>query len=416
MSQADARFSAAATDLPDAARFARVRGRSLSLVQGLTAEDCAAQAEPDCSPAKWHLAHTSWFLDRIVLRPIGRAPAADPAYDLLFNSYYEALGPRARRDQRGLMTRPGLSEVLAYRAEVDAAMQGALAAGLPADAAALFELGLHHEEQHQELLLADILSLFALSPLKPAALSGAPAPAPEAAPIQFLSHPGGIAAIGAEAEGFAFDNERPRHRVFLAPFALADRLVTNAEWADFVADGGYRTPTLWLSDGWARVQAEGWTGPRYWEERDGAPVEMTLWGLQPRDPNAPVRHVSYYEADAYAAWAGKRLPGEAEWEAAAPEGWAACGFDRPDDLAAPLTPSICGALWQWTRSAYGPHPGFRPHAGAAGEYNGKFMVNQMTLKGGCFATPRGHARASYRNFYYPHQRWMFSGVRLAEDV
>lgn len=401
---------------PLAARFAAVRHRSRLLAEPLSIEDMIPQADPDCSPAKWHLAHTTWFFDRLVLRERGWSPAPVGRFDEVFNSYYVSLGPRSRRDARGLLSRPGVAEVMAYRQQVERGMERAWeeAAGNPA-LAALIELGLQHEEQHQELLLADILALFALNPLAPAYLAAPGQSAPVAPPpMRFARFEGGLLELGASPQGFAFDNERPRHRTFLAPFALADRLVCNAEWEAFVQDGGYREPRLWLSDGWAAVQAGGWTGPAYWRERDGQGVEFSLLGERPRLPQAPVRHISFYEADAFARWAGKRLPTEAELELAGPDP-AGEGFDTLADLAEALAqPQPGGGVWQWSASAYRPYPGFQALEGPAAEYNGKFMSNQMVLKGACFATPRGHSRRTYRNFYYPHQRWMFSGLRLAE--
>ena len=389
------------------------RALSLLLAAPLSAEDLTAQAHEDCSPGKWHLAHTSWFLDRLILRPLGLSPAPVGAYDALFNSYYVSLGARERRDARGLLTRPSLAQVLAYRAEVDAKILALLEGGgreeHAQEAWPLVELAIHHEQQHQELFLADILALFALNPLRPAYLAF-PAPSgstPGRAPTRFVRHEGGLLEIGAGPEGFAYDCERPRHRVFIEAFSLADQPVSNGEWAQFIKDGGYDNPLLWLSDGWARREQASWRAPAYWHD-DGS--EMSLLGAIQRDPNAPVRHISYYEADAFARWAGKRLPTEAELEIALPA-LSETGFARLEDLAAPAR---APALWHWTSSAFAPYPGFRPEAGPAAEYNGKFMINQLVLRGGCFATPIGHLRASYRNFYYPHQRWMFSGLRLAE--
>lgn len=398
-------------------RYLAVRRRSEALASLLSAEDMVPQADADCSPAKWHLAHTSWFFDRLVLRERGLSPRPVGRYDTLFNSYYVQLGPRSRRDARGLMTRPSAGEVCAYRSAVDAAMLRVLQdAPEHGELADLVELGLHHEEQHQELLLSDIQALFALNPLSPAYLPPI-APAELAIqPLRFTPHPGGLLFLGAGPQGFAYDNERPRHRAYLEPFSLSDRLISNDDWQAFIDDGGYDTPSLWLSDGWARCEQEGWRAPRYWRDRDGEAMEFTLMGLLPLRAAAPVRHVSFYEADAFARWAGKRLPTEAELEIAAPPP-ADLGFETLEDLAAAIAqPSLAHGLWQWSASAYRPYPGFAPLEGPAAEYNGKFMINQMVLKGGAYATPRGHTRASYRNFYYPHQRWMFAGVRLAEDA
>lgn len=384
------------------ARYLSVRRHSLELAAPLSAEDQCVQAMPDASPTKWHLAHTSWFFEALVLGP--HAPGHRPhdeRYARLFNSYYESLGPRHPRPQRGLLTRPSQAEVLDYRAAVDAAMLefiGVADADSLAAAAPWVELGLQHEQQHQELLLTDALALLALNPLAPALRPGKP-PATAAAEAGWMAHPGGEVAIGHDGEGFAFDNETPRHRVTLQPFEVGQRLVTNAEYQAFVDDGGYRRPSLWLSEGWATVQAQGWTGPAYW--RDGG-IAFGLHGEAPRDLAAPVMHLSFYEAAAYAEWAGARLPTEFEWEAAAALG---------------TPPAQCfGAAWQWTRSSYDPYPRYRPWSGAAGEYNGKFMVGQIVLRGSSLATPPGHARRSYRNFFPPAARWQFSGLRLARDV
>ena len=396
-----------ASDLAE--RYAAVRAATLALTTPLSAEDQTVQSMPDTSPVKWHLAHVSWFFETFLLIPHHSGYALfDPQFGYLFNSYYEAVGPRRPRPARGLVTRPSLSEVRAYRRHVDEAMAAFLASPLAEDPdiIALMELGLAHEQQHQELILMDVLHLFAQMPSRPAYIASRPQPAGDGAPLAFTAHSGGLVEIGASGQGFAFDNELPRHKVYLEPFRLADRLVTNGEWRDFIEAGGYARADLWLSDGWAQVRAEGWAHPGYWIPReDGGWDEMTLAGARPLDPEAPVAHVSYYEADAYARWAGARLPTEAEWEHAA-ERQAASG-------AGPR--QLRDQLWQWTASAYAPYPGFAPGAGAVGEYNGKFMVNQMVLRGGCHATPAGHARTSYRNFFYPHQRWMFSGVRLAAD-
>jgi dimethylhistidine N-methyltransferase len=404
-------------------RYRSVRKASETLASPLSAEDQCAQSMPDASPTKWHLAHTTWFFESFILGPhLPGYRVFDPRFAYLFNSYYEALGPRQPRPQRGLLTRPSVSDVMAYRAHVDAAMERLIQTS-PDQIFDLLELGLAHEEQHQELVLMDILHLFAQSPLKPAYAPAPVARAEDPGPLGFCDFDGGLVEIGHDGEGFAFDNEGPRHSVFLQPFRLADRLTTNAEWIAFIEDGGYARPELWLSDGWARVQAEGWEAPLYWQ-RDGKSgwLAMTLHGLRPVDPNAPVTHVSYLEADAYATWAGRRLPTEAEWEHAA-DGVPIRGAFLSRGRLSPAGPQQDGGLrqlygdaWEWTRSAYSPYPGFAPAAGAVGEYNGKFMVGQMVLRGGSCATPSGHVRATYRNFFHPHQRWMFSGVRLAEDA
>ncbi len=384
--------------------YAQVRHASEALAAPLSAEDCAVQSMPDASPVKWHLAHTSWFFESVVLsRRPGYRPF-DPAFAYLFNSYYEGLGPRHPRPRRGLLTRPGLERVLAYRAHVDAAMEQALE---DETLRPLIILGLHHEQQHQELILTDIKHAFFANPLLPAyqdAAAVAPLAGGESqnsvAAAEWISHPGGIATIGHDGNGFAFDNEGPRHQALLQPFRIAARPVSNGEYRAFIADGGYRRPEFWLSDGWTRRQEEGWETPLYWlTDDDGATNVFTLAGLQPLDADAPVAHVSFFEAAAYAAWAGKRLPTEFEWEAAA------CGNDGLD----------YGEVWEWTRSSYDPYPGFKPFAGVAAEYNGKFMVGQLVLRGGSCATPPGHARPTYRNFFPPQARWQFSGIRLAED-
>ncbi|HEX4325493.1 MAG TPA: ergothioneine biosynthesis protein EgtB [Burkholderiales bacterium] len=405
--------------------FTDCRQQSISLVQGLSDADATVQSMDDASPAKWHLAHTTWFFEEFILG--AHAPGyrvQDERFRYLFNSYYETVGPRHPRPRRGMLTRPTLSEVLAYREQVDAALAPLLEAGLPAAAAQLVELGVHHEQQHQELLLTDLLHLFAQSPLKPAYR-----PAAGSTPLSAVQRPswvasdGGIVEVGHPGDGFNFDCETPRHRALLQPHALSTHLVTNREWGEFIADGGYADPRLWLSDGWRTVQAEQWDSPMYWEQRDGAWWQMTLSGEQALAPEAPVCHVSFFEADAYARWAGKRLPTEFEWEAAAARqsvsgNFADAGKFRPqpagDDTQAPLK-QLFGDVWEWTASPYIPYPGFRAVEGAVGEYNGKFMNGQYVLRGGSCATPAGHVRATYRNFFYPHQRWQFMGLRLAED-
>jgi dimethylhistidine N-methyltransferase len=385
--------------------FETVRAVMPMLAEGLGPEDLSAQSMPDCSPGKWHLAHSSWFFEAMILADAPGYRPVDARFQTLFNSYYEALGPRVARGERGLMTRPSLDEVLAYRREIDRRMSAWLA-GAPSDPHRLylFTLGLHHEQQHQELFLMDLLNLMARSPLDPAAYEAEPrARAAQSARGGATRFDGGLVEVGHDGTGFAFDNEGPAHRVWLEPYALATDLVTNADWIAFIADGGYARPELWLSDGWATVEAEGWDAPLYWC-RDGERwTAMSLTGRTPVDPAAPARHLSFYEADAYARWAGKRLPTEAEWEHAV-----RC---RPEAFS-----NAFGEVWQWTASAYAPYPGFQPTEGTASEYNGKFMANQMVLRGSSFATPEGHARVSYRNFFYPQQRWAFMGLRLAEDA
>jgi ergothioneine biosynthesis protein EgtB len=407
-----------------ATRFTAVRGATLALAAPLSPEDALVQSMPDASPAKWHLAHTTWFFESFVLsRAEPRFRPFDAAYGYLFNSYYEAVGPRQPRPQRGLLSRPPLDEVLRYRANVDERMSAALAGGLDPALLDTVELGVAHEEQHQELLLTDVKHAFASSPLRPVYVARpAPARAASAAPLGFVPRDGGVVELGAPASGFAFDNERPRHRVLLAPHRLGSRPVTNGEWVAFIEDGGYRRPELWLSDGFAAAQRNGWSAPLYWE-RDGAGfTTYTLAGVRPLDPAEPVVHVSYFEADAYARWSGARLPTEAEWESAAARAPRDGTFveDRrfhPAPVrAGPELRGLFGDVWEWTASAYGPYPGFRPLAGALGEYNGKFMVSQLTLRGGSCATPRDHVRPSYRNFFYPDARWQFTGVRLAGDA
>ena len=421
----------ATTSDPVRERFAAVRALSLALAEPLSDADATVQSMPDASPAKWHLAHTTWFFETFVLRDHAAGYRLhDARWPFLFNSYYEAEGRRHARDRRGMVTRPTLDEVRAYRAHVDAALVDALP-GFDAAARALVELGCQHEQQHQELLVTDILHLFSENPLEPALHPPArKVPVGMPGPIGWVEHDGGVVEIGHDgannggsaAGGFAFDCEGPRHRTLLHPYALADRTVTNGEWAAFIADGGYREPRWWLADGWAWLKAEGVTAPLYWEQRDGAWTRFGLDGRRAVDPAAPVTHVSFYEADAYAAWAGARLPTEAEWEAVAsardPAGgnqMDAAGAVEPRPAAAPGG-GLFGDVWEWTGSAFRPYPGFKAAAGAVGEYNGKFMSGQFVLRGGSCATPRGHCRVSYRNFFYPHQRWQFTGVRLARDL
>jgi dimethylhistidine N-methyltransferase len=421
------RLAAGGSAIHDIARLERyhtVRAATLALTTPLSAEDQVVQSMPDASPVKWHQAHTAWFFETFILIPFdtGYRPF-NPLFSYLFNSYYEAVGPRRSRPTRGLITRPSLAEVRAYRRHVDEAMIDFLAgpvAGRP-EVSALVDLGLAHEEQHQELILMDVLHLFAQMNGDPVYHATTPPPPGPAGPMGFIDFDGGATSIGHEGDGFAFDNEGPRHDVLLTPYRLADRLVTNGEWLEFIEAGGYRRAEYWLSDGWALMEAEGRQHPIYWRPCDGGWREMTLGGLAPLDLDAPAAHVSYYEADAFARWAGKRLPSEAEWEHAAASLAIEGGFLDLDRLrpagAGPAggLRQMFGELWQWTRSPYAPYPGFDPSRDAVGEYNGKFMVNQMVLRGGCCATPVNHVRATYRNFFYPHQCWQFSGVRLAED-
>jgi ergothioneine biosynthesis protein EgtB len=404
-------------------RLLATRRLSLALAAPLSDEDQVVQANDDASPAKWHLAHTTWFFEAFLLRRfLDGYRLFDEAFEYCFNSYYESVGPRHPRAKRGLLTRPSADAVRAYRAHVDAALETLCRRELPRQAAELIELGINHEQQHQELLLTDILSLFASEPLKPAYRAANPGVlVREAAPLNFISFDGGIFEIGHDGEGFAYDNEGPRHEELIRPFKLADRCVTNAEWIAFVEDGGYATPTLWLADGWAMVRDQGWKGPLYWEEAEGGYAQMSLLGFRPVDPAAPVTHVSYYEADAFARWAGYRLPTEFEWEIAS-RSVPAEGRDLGADHLRPMPASngaglrqMIGDVWEWTGSAYLPYPGFKAAPGAVGEYNGKFMCNQFVLRGGSCATPEGHIRRTYRNFFYPHQRWQFTGLRLAAD-
>ena len=416
---------ARAPDTPQAERYRRVRALSEAIAAPLSDADATLQPMPDASPAKWHLAHTTWFFETFVLRDHvpGHQPY-DERWAYLFNSYYEGEGERHARAKRGMLSRPSLDEIRGWRAHVDAAVEAALPS-LPPIARARLELGLNHEEQHQELMLMDLLAAFSENPLLPPLWETPPAPAaPEPEPLRWIERPGGIAEIGHAGPGFAFDCEGPRHRVLLQPHALADRLVANAEWTAFIDDSGYLRPDLWLADGWAWVQEHGIEAPLYWRRREaGGWLRFGLDGLKPVLPAEPVCHIAWYEADAFARWAGARLPTEAEWEAAAQAMDPTTGNQL--DAAGPVRPAsafpegglrqLFGDAWEWTMSAYLPYPRFKPEEGTVGEYNGKFMCNQFVLRGGSCATPRGHVRASYRNFFYPHQRWMFSGLRLARD-
>ncbi|MBD1916715.1 MULTISPECIES: ergothioneine biosynthesis protein EgtB [Cyanophyceae] len=405
-------------------RYRAVRHLSEALCQPLEIEDYGVQAMADVSPPKWHLAHTTWFFETFLLRPyLESYPEFHPGYGYLFNSYYEAVGDRHPRAQRGLLSRPTVNEVYQYRAHVDEAMERLLRdrAGHPA-VAKLTTLGLHHEQQHQELLLTDLKYNLAINPLRPAYRQDvAVAQCACSTPLEFVEFSGGLYDIGHQATGFSFDNEGPTHPVYLQDFALANRLVTNGEYLEFMADKGYQTAAHWLAEGWAMVQSEGWQAPLYWEQRDGQWWIFTLGGLQPVNLMEPVCHLSYFEADAFAQWRGCRLPTEAEWEVAASGASIQGNLLAADHLhPQPASKSqklqqLYGDVWEWTQSAYLPYPGFRPAPGAVGEYNGKFMCNQMVLRGGSCVTPHGHIRPSYRNFFPPSARWQFSGLRLARE-
>ena len=426
-----------------ASAYDAVRALTETLASPLSAEDQTVQSMPDVSPTKWHRAHTTWFFETFVLEPHRPGyDVFDPGYGFLFNSYYEGVGPRHARAERGLVSRPGVAEVARYRQAVDGAMAALLAEPLDPAVAALVELGLHHEQQHQELLLMDAKHVLSRNPLHPAYVDWPVSPPGEVPPLRWLEHGGGVVAIGHDGDGFCFDNEQPRHEVLLTPFAIGERLVTCGEWRAFIDDGGYRRPELWLSEGWATVVQQNWEAPLYWERSDGEWHVFTLAGIRPVDPAEPVCHVSYLEADAYARWAGARLPTEQEWEAMAmamatapaatlgavvggaggfldparphprPLGAVSPGAGRPGGAPA----SLLGEGWQWTSSSYAPYPGFGPAPGAVGEYNGKFMVNQYVLRGGSCATPPGHARTTYRNFFPASARWAFSGLRLARSA
>jgi ergothioneine biosynthesis protein EgtB len=412
-----------------AERYRAVRNASAALCEPLAAEDFVIQSMPDASPTKWHLAHTSWFFEEFVLRAHKRDYRFfDDAFRYLFNSYYEAVGPRHERPHRGLLSRPTVQQTFAYRAHVDEQMLELLnAARDSVDLSRIVTLGLHHEQQHQELLLTDIKHALSNNPLLPAYTQQSAAARGVAVPLSFSEFEGGLADVGYAGDGFCFDNELPRHRTYLQPFSLANRLTTNAEYREFIADGGYQRAEFWLSDGWATVQREQWVRPIYWDE--SLEHEFTLLGLRALDPNAPACHLSFYEVDAFARWSHARLPTELEWEHAAAGAaeasriaagnfvenhhWHPIALEesRRDQLT-----QLYGDVWEWTQSAYSPYPGFKAAVGAIGEYNGKFMVNQLVLRGGSCATPRSHIRSTYRNFFYPTARWQFSGVRLAKDA
>lgn len=400
--------------------YGAVRKLTENLCRPLSPEDCLVQAMPEVSPPKWHLAHTTWFFENFLLVPYQeKYRPFHPEFSLLFNSYYETVGPFYARPQRGVLSRPSLGEVYQYRTAVDEAVDQLLTQRPEPAILSLVELGIQHEQQHQELLLADLKYNFFANPLRPAYREPLPAESPAAyRSLNFQKFPGGLQEIGALSNGFSFDNERPRHSVFVAPYRLGDRLITNGEFREFIQDKGYDRPELWLSKGWAAVQAEKWRAPLYWEKQDNQWLFMTLEGMQALPLEAPVSHVSYFEADAFARWAGKRLPTEAEWElAAAPEPIQGNFLDsrRLQSISAPASsPQYFGDCWEWTQSSYLAYPGFKPAEGSLGEYNGKFMCDQMVLRGGSCVTPRSHLRFSYRNFFPAETRWQFSGFRLAE--
>jgi ergothioneine biosynthesis protein EgtB len=408
---------------PLARRYAQIREASVALAAPLSAEDCAIQSMPDASPVKWHLAHTTWFFETFLLAPkLPGYRTFDKGYGFLFNSYYNAVGERHPRPERGMLSRPALEDILAYRRHVDEAMLILLEKEQPA----LAELGLHHEQQHQELILTDLKHMLSRNPLRPAYDKPWPLAPIEPRRRGWVPVAGGLYDVGHAGESFAFDNEGPRHRVWLDAFCIATHPVTHGDWIEFIDDGGYQRPELWLSAGWDLARARGWEAPLYWERRDGAWHTFTLHGMMPVDPLTPVCHVSFYEAEAFARWANERLPTEFEWEIAARDAplegnFVESGALHPLPLRkAParggMPAQLFGDVWEWTRSDYGPYPGYRPAEGAVGEYNGKFMSGQYVLRGGSCATPASHIRPTYRNFFPPDARWQFSGLRLARDA
>jgi ergothioneine biosynthesis protein EgtB len=412
----------ASFDGPRLERYRAVRAHTLALCEPLSAEDMVVQSMPDASPAKWHLAHTTWFFETFLLATREKRYAPfHPRYSYLFNSYYDAVGPRHARPSRGLLTRPPLAEIRAYRAQVDERVEALLTRRLDPEAEAIIDLGLAHEEQHQELLLTDLKHAWFANPLRPAYGPTLPLSTSAPPPVRFEPHDGGLFEVGHAGDGFAFDNEGPRHRVFLEPFALATRAVANAEYLAFMEDGGYERPELWLFEGFAAAREQRWEAPLYWEREGDGFTTFTLHGPRALDPNEPVVHVSFYEADAFARWAGARLPTEEEWEVAAcgakAEGvFADRGRFHPAPARGEGMTQLLGDVWEWSRSAYAPYPRYRPASGALGEYNGKFMCNQLVLRGGSSVTPEGHVRTTYRNFFHPDARWQFTGLRLARDT
>ena len=412
-----------------AERYQQVRQATESLCAPLAIEDYVIQSMPDCSPTKWHLAHVSWFFETFLLKPnLSSYQSPDPDYVYLFNSYYNAVGDKYPRPRRGMISRPTVEAVYRYRSHVDEHVLDLLECCDDADLSrisSIVTLGINHEQQHQELILTDLKHMLSHNPLHPVYAERGPEPQTSSGAVRWVSFPEGVYWIGHAGDSFAFDNEEPRHREFVHPFEIASRPVTNADFLEFMRAGGYEQSDLWLSMGWATVQQDGWQAPLYWEERDGAWWQFTLSGLRPVDPDAPLTHVSYFEADAFARWAGGRLPTEAEWEVAAAStpvdgNFADSRQFHPSAQAASADQSsLCqmyGDVWEWTQSSYSPYPGFRTAPGALGEYNGKFMCNQYVLRGGSCATPRTHIRPTYRNFFPPDARWQFSGLRLAKDA
>lgn len=403
-------------------RFQAVRAFSETLAETLATEDYVVQTMPDVSPTKWHLAHTTWFFETFVVKPsIPDYTSPDPQFEVLFNSYYNAVGRQWTRSQRGLLARPTVAQVYDYRKRVDEAVAAIVDSGTSTELQGVLEIGLHHEQQHQELLLTDIKHVFAFNPLRPTFRDGAAVRSPQApGDIGWRRFAGGVRSFGFDGDGFCYDNELPHHEALVQDFRIADRLVTNGEWLEFMADGGYSTASLWLSEGWSRVQEEGWQAPLYWEEVGDRWSATTLGGFREIDPNEPVTHVSLFEADAFASWAGARLPTEFEWEMASADADAPRADGFVDSLNCHPRSRDCdqffGDVWEWTRSAYSPYPGYRPAEGALGEYNGKFMSNQTVLRGGSCATSLSHIRPTYRNFFPAHSRWQFSGLRLARDA